>query len=343
MFLTYWTLFIALSLSVVSAWYSIVGLTTMFSAAMIPIIIMGTILEISKVSVTVWLHHYWDRCRLLMRAYLVIAVLLLMGITSMGVFGFLSKAHLDQGIPSGDISAKVAILDEKIKTERDNIEMARKALAQMDASVDQTLSRTTDDKGARRAVDIRKSQMKERLSIQKEIDQSQQSIQSLNEERAPIASQMRKAEAEVGPLKYVAALIYGDNPGATLLERAIRWVIITIVVVFDPLAIMMVLAANESLKWERTGRINNFNDDEDTEDHGECPKCGTSLLNAPGIGPYCPNRECDVIDNILGVDWGHDPFGIHSVEETESEPEDIGPHLPEIGSPVSVTGVQHRS
>jgi len=337
------TLFVALIISAISAFYSITGLTTIFSSAFWSIVLMGGALEVAKVTVTVWLHKYWNRAGWKLKIYLVPAIVMLMIITSMGTYGYLAKAHLDQGIPSGDISAKVAILDEKIKTERDNIEMARKALAQMDASVDQTLSRTTDDKGARRAVDIRKSQMKERLSIQKEIDQSQQSIQSLNEERAPIASQMRKAEAEVGPLKYVAALIYGDNPGATLLERAIRWVIITIVVVFDPLAIMMVLAANESLKWERTGRINNFNDDEDTEDHGECPKCGTSLLNAPGIGPYCPNRECDVIDNILGVDWGHDPFGIHSVEETESEPEDIGPHLPEIGSPVSVTGVQHRS
>jgi hypothetical protein len=254
MFLSYFTLLTALSLSVVAAWYSILGLTAIFASAVIPIIIMGSILEVAKVTVTVWLHEYWDRCRLLMRIYLVPAVGMLMVITSMGIFGFLSKAHSDQNLISGDAQSKIAIYDEKIKTQKDNIEANRKALKQMDEGVDSVLGRSADEKGADKAVALRRAQQKERVRLQNEILQSQKSIAELNDARAPIAAEVRKIEAEVGPIKYIAAFIYGDNPDANLLERAVRWVIIILVVVFDPLAIMMVLAATESMKWERERR-----------------------------------------------------------------------------------------
>lgn len=251
MFLSYLTLAVALSLSVIAAYYSIAGLTAIFAAAVIPIIIMGGILEIGKVVVTLWLHEYWSRCRWLMKAYLVPAVAVLMVITSMGIFGFLSKAHTDQGMISGDVQAKISIYDEKIRTERDNIDANRKALKQLDEAVDQVMGRSTDEKGADKAVQIRRSQQAERGRLLKEIAESQKRIAALNEERAPIAAEVRKVEAEVGPIKYIAALVYGDNPDANLLEAAVRWVIILLVVVFDPLAIMMLLAATESLKWEK--------------------------------------------------------------------------------------------
>jgi cell division septum initiation protein DivIVA len=172
----------------------------------------------------------------------------------MGIFGFLSKAHLDQAVPAGDISSQVQIFDDKIKTERDNIEAARKALKQMDAQVDEKLSRTTDDRGAERAVQIRRAQSKERTNLQNEISSAQKKISALQEQRAPIASQARKVEAEVGPIKYIAALIYGDNPDANLLEKAVRWVIILIVLVFDPLALVLILAADQTFTWHRPKR-----------------------------------------------------------------------------------------
>jgi hypothetical protein len=317
MYLAYWTLFISLSLSLVAAWYSIIGLTAIFAAAVIPVIIMGAILEVAKVSVTVWLHRYWSQCRLLMKIYLVPAVLLLMLITSMGIFGYLSKAHLDQGVPSSDVAAQLALYDEKIKTERENIEAARKALQQMDASVDQTMSRSTTEQGASKAVQIRKSQAKERNSLQTDIANAQANIAKLNQERAPVASQLRRVEAEVGPIKYVAALIYGDSIDATALERAVRWIIIILVSVFDPLAIMLVLAATESMKWEKLKKLEKVEDIVD-EDHGNCPKCDSKLFNAPGIGPYCPNDNCDVIDNILN--WDAPKLDIHvRVPELDEE------------------------
>jgi hypothetical protein len=264
MILSYWTLAVALSLSLVAAWYSIIGLTAIFAAAVFPIIVMGGIMEVAKITVTLWLHEYWQHCKRSMKIQLTFSVIVLMFITSMGIFGFLSKAHLDQAVPTGDVAAKVQILDEKIKTERDTIESSRRALAQLDSAVDQIMSRSNDEKGAERAVQIRRNQARERNTLQNEIATAQKKIAAYNEERAPIASELRKVEAEVGPIKYIAALIYGDDPDANLLEKAVRWVIIILVLVFDPLAIMMVLAATESIRWERQGKRGiDFEEDSD--------------------------------------------------------------------------------
>jgi hypothetical protein len=359
------TLLVALTLSIIAAWYSIIGLTTIFAGAVVPVIIMGSALELAKITATVWLRKYWHRAGLLLKLYLVPAVIAIALITSMGIFGFLSKAHMDQGVTSGDVQAKIAIYDEKIKTEKENIEANRKALKQMDEGVDQVLGRSTDEKGAEKAVAMRKSQQKERTRLQNEILQSQKSIQGLNNERAPIAAEVRKVEAEVGPIKYIAALLYGDNPDANILERAVRWVIILLVIVFDPLALMLVLAANQSKDWDDEEPIEDFREDGyktplpeyepdsgpltddqveqiketaekefDIKDHpylftpagsstppgikpvpiqvykpepsddtlDPCYKCGTPLMNAPGIGPFCPNKECDVSDNTSGAE-----------------------------------------
>lgn len=238
----------AISLSCIAAFYSIAGLAAIFAAAVVPIIIMGGILEVSKLVVASWLYRNWDEVPFSFKAYFTSAIVILMMLTSMGIFGFLSKAHLDQAVPAGDITAQVQIFDDKIKTERENIEAARKALKQMDAQVDEKLARTTDDKGAERAVQIRRAQSSERKKLQNEITVAQASIVKLQAERAPVASQARKVEAEVGPVKYIAALIYGDTLDQNMLEKAVRWVIIMIVLVFDPLAVLMLVAVNWSLK-----------------------------------------------------------------------------------------------
>ena len=242
-------LIVAVALSAIAAFYSIAGLMAIFAAAVIPIAIMGSILETAKVTVTLWLHEYWRDAKLLMKAYLCAAVVILMMLTSMGIFGFLSKAHLDQAVPSGAVLDQVTMIDEKIKTQQDNIESSRRALAQMDSQVDQILGRSSDERGAERSNQIRKAQSRERTSLQNDIAKAQKEIARLKEERAPVAKELRKVEAEVGPIKYIAALIYNDKPDETMLEKAVRWVIICIVIVFDPLAIMMLLAATESMSW----------------------------------------------------------------------------------------------
>ena len=313
----------AILLSCVAAYYSVAGLTAIFSAATIPVIIMGGSLELGKIVATVWLHNNWRRAGILFKAYLVPAVAFLMLLTSMGIFGYLSKAHSDQSLVSGDSIAKVAIYDEKIKISRENIESDRKALKQLDDAVDQVMGRSQDEKGADKAVAIRRSQGKERARLIADIEAEQKKITSLNEERAPLAAEFRKVESEVGPIKYIAALVYGDNPDSNVLEKAVRLVIIMIVLVFDPLALTLILAANKQFEWARQG-TGGFVHDEPryepdnvplTEDQIEqikesvpeppddpipCYKCGTPLVDAPGIGLFCPNKECDVIDNVKG-------------------------------------------
>lgn len=248
--IAYLALVSGLSISAVAVYYSVIGLTAIFAAAAIPIIIMGVVLEVSKLVATVWLKQNWDSSPKLIRTYLVTSVVVLMFITSMGIFGFLSKAHLDQSVPTGDVADKVALIDEKIKTQRENIDVARKALKQMDESVDQILARSNDERGAERAAQLRRQQARERSVLQQEISNAQRSIATLNDERGPIAKDLRKVEAEVGPIKYIAAFFYGETD-QTVLEKAVTWVIIIIVIVFDPLAVVLLLAAQTSFQQFR--------------------------------------------------------------------------------------------
>lgn len=252
----YFTLLVALVIETVGAYYSITGLAAIFSGAVVPILIMGASLEVGKVTAAVWLKMYWERASVTYKLYLVPAVAFLMVLTSMGIFGFLSKAHSDQGLVSGDSMAKVAIYDEKIKTARENIEADRRQLKQMDEAVDQVMGRSTDEKGADKANAIRRSQQRERGALARDIEAQQKLIIQLNEEAAPLRAENRRIEADVGPIKYIAALIYGDNPDANILERAVRWVIILIVAVFDPLALVLILAAQQTLKWSREDQEN---------------------------------------------------------------------------------------
>ena len=255
MFLGLITLLTALTISGIAAFYSIVGLTAIFAGAFWPIVIMGGALEAGKVVTALWLHYNWDEASYKLKAYLVPAVVILMLITSMGIFGFLSKSHLDQGVPTGDIQAQVSLFDEKIQTQRENIDSARKAITQLNGAVDQLLARSTDERGASKAAALRRSQARERNLLQKDIGAAQKQITALQEQRAPIASKMRKVEAEVGPIRYIAALIYGDSATQNMLEDAVRWVIIIIVMVFDPLAIVLILAATTSIDWAKAKKL----------------------------------------------------------------------------------------
>jgi hypothetical protein len=238
----------AIALSACAAYYSVMGLLAIFAAAVVPIFIMGSLLEAAKLVVASWLYRSWKEIPILMRSYFTSALVILMILTSMGIFGYLSKAHLDQAVPTGDVASKVSILDEKIKTEKDNIDVARKQIKQLDEQVDQTIGRSSDSQGVERSLQIRRGQQKERASLLAEIGSAQTRIARLNEERAPIAADLRKVEAEVGPIKYIAALIYEDTASEDVLEKAVRWVIIMIVLVFDPLAVLLLVAANWQMR-----------------------------------------------------------------------------------------------
>jgi hypothetical protein len=245
--MTYLLFGTALTLSGVAEFYAIMGLIAIFAGAPISIAIMGVTLGVAKLTITSWLYRYWNKTSLIIKTYFIIAIVILMSLTSMGIFGYLSKAHLDQGASTGDAQAKVQIYDDKIKTAKENIDANRKVLKQMDEAVDQVMGRSTSETGADKAVAIRRSQQKERARIASEIATEQKAISQLSEERAPIAAEVRKVEAEVGPIKYIAALLYGDNLDSNMLESAVRIMIIMIVVVFDPLAVLMFIAYNQTI------------------------------------------------------------------------------------------------
>jgi hypothetical protein len=452
MFLSSLTLFVALSLSVIAAYYSIAGLAAIFAAAAIPIIIMGSVLEAAKIVATVWLHEYWNQCRALMKLYLVPAVVMLMLITSMGIFGFLSKAHIEQTSAGEESVAQVERLTTEIVRQQDVVDRAEEKIRQLQTSgtgsdanvqaqidkeqqrIDNAYARiqpaideqnkiigsqaklyqdeldridaglktlqgyidSGDTKKAQQMIgasadgvfgkktaekigDWQTAKQEERkalltkieqatnnpqaraagaeikrlrLSAEREVAESNKlinrlrtqvgkadktadidaqvdeqnlriktantEIDTLTEEKYKLEGEYRKLEAEVGPIKYIAEFIYGESADKNMLEKAVTWVIILIIFVFDPLAIMMLLAATESLKWAREKKtslpspmaprvdpeLGEDLDDEMASDITElenddpiaCYKCGTALLNAPGIGPFCPNKECDVAD-----------------------------------------------
>lgn len=238
---------IGLALSAVAAFYSIAGLMAIFAAAALSIAIMGGVLEVAKLVIASWLYQNWKTAPKLLLGYFTAAVAILMLITSMGIFGYLSKAHLDQAVPIGDVASQVKLLDEKIQYQKEIITANQSLIKQMDEVVNQTLSRTEDAKGSERALQIRRSQARDRARLVNEVETAQKEIASLNQERAPLASNLRQIEAEVGPIKYIAALIY-DNAEQDVLEKAVRWVILLIVFVFDPLAVLMIIAANRELR-----------------------------------------------------------------------------------------------
>ena len=226
------TLLTALSLSGVAAYYSVIGLTAIFPGSYWPIIIMGSVFEVAKLVTISWTYRNWETAPRSLKAPFVTAVVILMFITSMGIFGYLSKAHLEHSADLGPIVDKVAIIDENIKVERENIEANRKNLKQMDDSVEQIMGRTDTEKGAEKSNFIRNSQKAERSRLLGEITVSQQKIAILNTERAPIANELRKAESDFGPIKYIAELIYGSGD-RDVIDKAVRLVIMLIMIVFD--------------------------------------------------------------------------------------------------------------
>jgi hypothetical protein len=278
--IAYLALFSGLAISAVAIYYSVMGLVAIYPAMVIPIVIMGVVIEIGKLSATVWLKQSWAWAPIFLKAYILPAIAMLMFITSIGVFGFLSKAHSDQSLVSGDVQAKISVYDEKIKVAKDNIDANRKALKQMDEAVDQVMGRSADEKGADKAVAIRRGQAKERTRLLSDIAAEQKTITQLSEERAPIAAEVRKVEAEVGPIKYIAALMYGDNPDTNVLEKAVTWVTILIVVVLDPMAVVLLLASQYS--FQRIRALENPEEVKDKEFEGvKDPVTGKWIQTGP--------------------------------------------------------------
>lgn len=229
----------AIALSGVAAYYSIIGLVTLFPSAALPIIVMGATLEAAKLVSASWLYRNWKNIEALVKYYLAFAVVVLSFITSMGIFGFLSKAHIEQSVVSGQVSIELKIIEDQIKSEERKLSNAQRSLSALD--------RLVDDSSVDSAVKIRNQQKRDRADLDNQINSSIASIKELNEKASPFRIEYQKLSAEIGPIKYIADLVYGESDQKTI-EKAVRAVIILLVVVFDPLAIVLLIAANKEVK-----------------------------------------------------------------------------------------------
>lgn len=258
--INYLVLIVALIVSGVSAYFSIIGLTTLFSAAFIPVVIMGAALEIGKLVTTSWLYRNWNTCPWLLKTYLSIAVVVLMFITSMGTFGFLSRAHIDQqiNITTGDAD-KLTILESQIQNKNAIIADYDKQLQQ----IDDALSKITEKGRGESSLQAADKQRKTRNELVAKKNTELGSVATLKEEVVRLRSTIRKVEAEVGPLRYIAEALYGGVEGhvdTLTLDRAVRMVIILLVLVFDPLAVVLLIAANHGLS--KTKSFTNIKEDD---------------------------------------------------------------------------------
>ena len=355
----------ALTISAVAIYYSVAGLAAIFAAAVIPIIVMGVALEVGKLITAVWLHRYWSQAAWWLKTYLSLAVFILMFITSMGIFGFLSKAHIEQTSLSQEQVALIETLDDKETRSQAKIDRWRGELDRLlsgedvrvdslvekeEEGLDKIYARINKEKDAFRAdakfkveqqqtrieqaqdrrdaeiaaaekkfegtlggtkqyedavskakqneLSVASRAQKEILAVNTKLDEDlakidtkyagdikaindriqnlrnqantktvdidsrveeleglieveQTKIDEVNEEKFGYEKEYRKLEAEVGPIKYIAEFIYGEDANQNLLEAAVRWVIIIIIFVFDPLAVLLLIASQYTFNWNR--------------------------------------------------------------------------------------------
>jgi DNA polymerase IIIc chi subunit len=241
----------AISISVIAAGYSIMGLATLFAGAVIPIIAMGSALEVGKLVAASWLYNNWRNPLVpkSIKAYLTSAVVVLIFITSMGIFGFLSKAHLDQVQPVSSNNIKIELIDKQINQQQIIIDRSQKTLDQLDKALDKYI----DMEYVTRGLKERKKQEEERNLLTTSINNASDKIGELTLQKAELALEQDKIEAEVGPIKYIAELIYGDE-AKDHFDKAVRWVIIVLIFVFDPLAVLLLIAANISLRTRKEAK-----------------------------------------------------------------------------------------
>lgn len=238
--INYLALLVALAISVVAGYFSIIGLTAIFSGAFWPIIIMGSVLEIGKLVTASWLYRNWSIISGALRVYLTASVILLMFITSMGIFGFLSRAHIEQQLASQNTdSAQVEILESKITYQQQLIDDVDKQVKQ----IDDNISKMTQSGQTKTSLKAIADQRKSRDALVAKKDTLITKMTELKTQKIESEARVKKIEAEVGPIKYIANLIY-DSADTNQLEKAVRMVIILLVIVFDPLAVVLLIAAN---------------------------------------------------------------------------------------------------
>lgn len=261
MFLALLTLLTSLVISSVAIYYSVSGLAAIFAAAAMPIIIMGASLEVGKLVTALWLHRNWKTAPFALKSYLMIATLVLMFITSIGIFGFLSRAHIEQTAGIGTVSTQIEQLNLDIRLEQNKIDNNQKIITQLDTAVNNLLAGSATQSQqtrtgnaqqasnlAAQATKLRQQQNAERTRLQTEITAASNKIADLNRKKLEFDQKIKNIETEVGPIKYIAQFVYGQEAGGNkdMLEKAVTWLILIIIFVFDPLAVLLLIASQIS-------------------------------------------------------------------------------------------------
>jgi len=249
MFFGLLTLLTALAISTVAAWYSIIGLMAIFAGATTAIMIMGIVLEIGKLICASWTFTNWKKCPVIMKTYFIVAVVVLMLITSLGIFGFLSRAHITQSNPTSLMEERIERIELKVNQRQVQIGRYQGRLDTLDQALQRYIELGAISKGLSKigAMDNETNLLKTKIQgLENEID-------GLMDEKYELKTNLSLAEVETGPIKYVASMLY-DEVSASELETAVRWIIILLIFVFDPLAVVLVIAANISLRDYRRER-----------------------------------------------------------------------------------------
>ena len=243
MFFGLLTLLVALAISTVAAYYSIVGLMAIFAGATTAIAIMGIVLEIGKLICASWTFTNWKSCPVIMRSYFIIAVVILMLITSLGIFGFLSRAHIQQSSPTGLLVERIERIDLKINQRQTQIGRYQGRLDTLDQALQRYIELGAISKGLRKIGEMDN----ETKLLKTKIEGLENEIDDLTDEKYERKTKLNLAEVEVGPIRYVASMLY-DDVNESQLEQAVRWIIVLLIFVFDPLAVVLVIAANITLR-----------------------------------------------------------------------------------------------
>lgn len=247
----YLTLITAISIAAVAAYFSIIGLASIFSGAFISVVVMASALEIGKLVAATWLHLEWKSTGWFTRSYLTFAVIVLMFITSMGIFGYLSKAHMEQSVSDGGINElQISNLERQIARQQSIVTDAETVLSQLDQQVS-VLIEYDRIRGPAGSIAVRESQSDERQALNETIDAAYIRIEELQGNLFDLKKDKLALEIEVGPLKYIAELIYGDN-AENYFDQAVRLVILLIVSVFDPLAVILLIVSVKAIRTAPT-------------------------------------------------------------------------------------------
>jgi len=366
------TLLAALGLAAVADWFSIIGFIAIYAAAPMHALIMGIVLALAKLVTTSWVYRNWKFASWRLKGPLIGFVLALMVTTSIGTFGFLSKAHLEQGASTIDNSAKIERLDQQIAREKSVIVDDEKVIAQLDATINSYIGKDRTD----RSLAVRKSQAPQRKQLRDDIEAAQKRIDTYSDEKLKLQSEVRKQQLDVGPIRYIAELFYGVAEDSTKnIEAAVRIFTLLIVSTLDPLAVILLIAANHTFMRHQDEKKKNKEEADENNSTENKEEVNEEIIEEGEIGVdsgsddksvdpeehheihreiLSGDKTSSLMDKMKGFFNTESPVSLHSIkqpgpsrvenfsiEERENVPTEPLPTNKSVNSPIDVWANQN--